>query len=263
MEYTIQTGNLCLTADTEGAELHGLSANGLPLLWEGRPEVWGRHAPVCFPWCGMMDGWFEDEGREYREANERHGFVRAMEHTLIHQERDALTFRLDWPGNDTLWPWAFRFETVHQLEENRFVTTCTAENRSQRDMPIQFGFHPALRCPFLPDTRLEDYQVRFANGTLITLHRALFDMDSICFPQMGDWARLEHGPSGQYLQIDTAGYDYVLLWSTPGIPGFVCIEPWQGYPGPGHELMARPSTRLLAPGQSRSWKQVITVQLDQ
>ena len=261
MEYTIQNGDLALTADTSGAELHGLTVSGRPILWDAKPEVWGRHAPVCFPWCGDMDGWFEDEGKKYPESDLRHGFVRTLDHALVEQRVDAMTFRLDWAGNDTLWPWPFRFETEHRVEAGRFVTTCTATNTGERAMPIQFGFHPALRCPFLPDTALEDYQVRFDNGTVITLHRSLFDMDSMCFPGMGAWARLEHRPTGKYLQVDTEGYDFVLLWSKPDIPGFVCIEPWQGYPGKGHDLMARPKARLLAPGGSKSWQQIVTVGL--
>ena len=53
----------------------------------------------------------------------------------------------------------------------------------------------------------------------------------------------------------------MLLWSQPGIPGFVCIEPWQGYPGPQEALDQRPGAVVLAPGERRQWQQAITLAL--
>ena len=57
------------------------------------------------------------------------------------------------------------------------------------------------------------------------------------------------------------GYPYVLLWSQPGLPGFLCIEPWSGYIGPGRDLIDRPGTLLLVPGQTFSRTQRLTVLL--
>lgn len=263
MDYTISNGSLTLTAAALGAELTSLTTKeGLPLLWDGRSDVWPRHAPVCFPWVGaIQEGWYADRGFEYHEADMRHGFVRDREHLLLKAGPDALAFRLEWPGSLGLWPWAFWWDTVHTLEGDTALTLCTVENRSGRAMTAQFGFHPALRCPFLPGTAATDYLVRFESGRVVELTEHLFDDDSIRYTDVGDWARLEHRETGKYLQVETAGYPNVLLWSKPGIPGFVCIEPWQGYPGPGHDLSARPGAFLLEHGEKRSWRQAITVKV--
>jgi len=262
MEYIIQNGRFTLTADTYGAELHSLKdQEGRELIWQAG-AIWPKHAPVCCPWCGpMQDGWFIDEGKEYRDAACRHGFVREMEHTLLQAEPEQLTFRLDWPGDSARWPWAFSVETVHALTETGMTTTCTVENRTERPMPLQFGFHPAFTCPFLPGTKATDYLVRFESGRVIDLVLDIFDNDSIRYTDVGQWARLEHRETGKYIQVDTGNFAYVLLWSKPGIPGFVCIEPWSGHENDSHIPLERPGAKLLNPGDKRSWVLAVTVQL--
>lgn len=268
MEYTIENGNLALTVSAHGAEprlLTGLGSAPWGWLWEGKADVWGRWAPVCFPWCGKLeDGWFEDQGRRYYGG--QHGFLRDVEHTLVEQGRESLLFRFDWQADRERWPWNFTFETRHALLGRSLVTTCTVYNRDSRPMPIQLGFHPGLRCPFDPDKTPQDYQIRFEqpespDGTcLFALEPEVFDNDSICFPNLNSaWVQVEEKETGRYLRVDTRDFPYVLLWSKPGIPNFVCIEPWTGYPGPGHDLSARPGATLLAPGGHFSRTQRITV----
>ncbi len=259
MLYTIQNESLRITVNSHGAELWSMRTVKRPqvdFLWDGRPQVWPYRAPVLFPWCGKLEcDQFELAGRRYQGG--WHGFIRDVEHTLIKAEEDALLFRLDWQGDETRWPWNFSFETRHHLVGRDVVTTCTATNQDDHPMPVQLGFHTGLRCPFTPGRRLEDYIVRFEapeapDGTdVFPLTPHVFDRDSICFhPSTSRWLQLEEKETGHYLRVDTQDFPYVLLWSPPGIPGFLCIEPWTGFAGPGHDLSRRPGSLLLAPGAS-------------
>lgn len=268
MLYTIENEALTVTANTLGGELWDVRVKGnppVPCLWDGTPEIWPRRAPVCFPWCGVVeDGWFEEGDVRFPAGT--HGFIRDLEHSLAEQSPHRLRFRLDWPGDTCRWPWAFTFETVHTLEGRRLVTTCTAVSRSDRPMPVQLGFHPGFRCPLDPARPLTDYAVRFQlqeapDGTdLYPLRPELFDLGSLCFQALrSSWVRLEERETGRYLQVELEGTPYLLLWSQPGIPGFLCIEPWTGYPGPGHDLSARPGVILLAPGAQYSRTIALTV----
>ena len=253
MDYTIQKGNLSLTASTHGAELCSLTLDGQERIWDANPVVWARHAPMCFPICGWLEeGYFLWNGKRY-DIPERHGFLRDQEHTLVEKTEDTLRFHFAWQGDAKRWPWTFSTETEHQLKADGAVTTCTAVNQSDEPMPVQFGFHPAFVCPFVADSKIEEYQYRFESGRVIPLTPHLFDNDSIPFEDAGAWVRLEYVPTGKYLQVETAAFPVVLIWSKPGIPGFVCIEPWNGFPGPGTSLEARPHTELLAPGERKSW----------
>lgn len=251
-EYAIQNRGLTLIASAKGALLQGIRlTDGRELLWDGKPEIWANRAPVCFPWCGnIKDNWYEQDGVRH-EVFTRHGFVRDAEHELVAQSGSEMTFRMDHEG-DEVWPWAFTFRTTHKLEGRKAFTVCTAVNRSDKAMPVQFGFHPAFRCPFVEGSDVEEYAVRLETGKVIPMTRDVFDNDSFQV-DCGAWARLEHTKSGKYIQVDTAGWFTTLLWSKPGIPGFVCIEPWDGYVSDAHELMERPGASLLAPGESRTW----------
>lgn len=289
MRHQIENGSLTLEADTHGAELCSLRKAGGPgeLLWSADPAVWGRHAPLCFPWCGRMrDNYFEEGGRRYEAGS--HGFARDMEHMLSASGPDFLTFRLGWNGETlALWPWKFSLETTHRLEGDSVVTVCRVQNEDSRLMPFQLGFHTALRCPFTPGKAATDYLVRFEreesplrvrcdeNGlatgeetpvfpgqSAVPLTPGLFDDDSICMKGLrSSWVQLEEAETGRYLRISCEGYPYTLLWSKPGIPGFLCIEPWHGLPGRadlGHAFSERPCLTTLAPGESWSCTHILT-----
>lgn len=268
MLYSIENEVLALTANTAGAELWDLRQKErpeIPLLWDGKADIWPRRAPVCFPWCGPLDeGWFEAEG--IRCQAPQHGFIRDVEHCLEEQGTDFLIFRFDWPGDRERYPWAFSFTTRHALRGNEVLTTCRAVNRSDRPMAAQLGFHPGLRCPFTPGKSRQDYLIRFERSeapdgsNIFPLEEHTFDHDSICFESLHSaWIQVEERESGAFLRIDTEGWPYVLLWSKPGIPGYVCIEPWTGYRGPGHDLSKRPGALLLQPGEALERTQRLTV----
>lgn len=257
MNYTLKKGDLTLTVSDKGAELQSLLLGDRELLWDAKPEVWPRHAPVCFPWCGKLaEGRGTHDGRAIQGP--QHGFIRDLTHTLTEQGPDRLRFRLDWEGGES-WPWAFSFGTEHLLREDGVTTVCTVQNRAAGTMAVQLGFHPGFQCPFLPGTVAEDYETRFESGRVVPLTNHLFDNDSIRYDDAGAWVRLTHRESGKYIQVATAGFFCVLLWSQPGIPGFVCIEPWQGYPGPQEALAHRPGAVVMAPGEVREWRQEITI----
>lgn len=271
MNYTIQNGTLSLTVSAHGAEMQALYHQKQPeqsLLWDAKPEIWKRTAPLCFPWCGRIEGnWYEFEGKTY-ENLPQHGFARDVEHTLVEQTETSLTFRLDWQGDEKLWPWAFTLETRHALEGNVLTTTCTAVNRSEKPMPVQLGFHVGLACPFTPEKVLEDYHIRWEKpeapgktDTFILNHHS-FDDGSTTFTGLeSEWLEVEEKDSGKYLRVDVKGFPYVLLWSPAGVPDFVCIEPWTGELGAGHDLLGRKGAIALAPGESFSRTHRLTVGL--
>lgn len=260
MEHMVENEALRLIVAERGAELRDLRCKGgaeTGLLWDGKEDIWPRRAPLCFPWCGRVEeNWYEFEGRRY-EGLPQHGFARDLDHILTGRTQDSLTFRLDWPGDSSLWPWAFTLETCHALKGTTVESACTAVNRSDRPMPVQLGFHVGLRCPFTQGRELGDYLIRFERdeapgGTeVFPLDHHSFDHDSLCFPGLRSaWVQVEERDTGKHLRIETQGWPFVLLWSAKGMPGFVCIEPWTGYLGPGHDLGKRPGTVWVEPGAS-------------
>lgn len=153
-------------------------------------------------------------------------------------------------------------------------------------MPFQLGFHTALRCPFTPGKAATGYLVRFEreesplrvrcdeNGlatgeetpvfpgqSAVPLTPGLFDDDSICMKGLrSSWVQLEEAETGRYLRISCEGYPYTLLWSKPGIPGFLCIAAVARLPGgrPGARVLRTPLPTILRARESWSCTHILT-----
>src|SRR5699024_11388395 len=83
MQATIHNEFLTLTVDTHGAEAVSVrNAAGEEMLWQADKSVWGRHAPILFPWTGKLAGGIlTHAGKSYKGG--QHGFARDLEHTLL------------------------------------------------------------------------------------------------------------------------------------------------------------------------------------
>ena len=95
MRYSIENDTLRLTVDTHGAEAVSVihKPTGAELLWSGDPSVWGRHAPILFPYTGKLTGGkMIAKGVEY--AGGQHGFARDVEHAMTRHTADTLEFEL-------------------------------------------------------------------------------------------------------------------------------------------------------------------------
>ena len=87
MRYEIRNEALHVTVSGKGAELWALEGpDGTACLWDAEPAVWPWHAPVCFPWCGLLEEGWSHGGRPV--APGRHGLVRDLDHTLAEQAPD-------------------------------------------------------------------------------------------------------------------------------------------------------------------------------
>ena len=55
MTITLRSDLLTVRADSLGAQLTSIRTNqGVELLWQADPAVWGRHAPLLFPIIGRL-----------------------------------------------------------------------------------------------------------------------------------------------------------------------------------------------------------------
>lgn len=124
MQYTIENEYLRLTVDTRGAEAVSVvnKATGAEMLWCGDPAVWGRHAPILFPYTGKLTGGkMIAKGKEH--AGGQHGFARDVEHTLVGKTETSLTLVLQ-ANEETRakWPYEFELRSTFELVEKRCAT---------------------------------------------------------------------------------------------------------------------------------------------
>lgn len=292
MRYTIENESLIVTAESKGAELVSVvdKATGAEMMWDGQTDVWPRHAPILFPYCGKLrEGRYTLDGRTYTGG--QHGFGRDVEHTFLGREDGRMRFvlRAD-EGTLAKFPRAFSLESTFTLEGRTLRQTITVTNTDQAQLRFGFGFHPGFALPFDDAHTTADYEFRFdtpqtpvvietdpsvglvsgktrvlmENSAAIPMDDRMFDHDSICMSQLtAKTLSVVEKDSGRRITVDLEGFPYTLIWSAVGNPKlhFVCIEPWHSLPDTVHasgDWDEKPCAASLAPGEQWSTQLNIT-----
>ncbi len=283
MQAIIQNDYLTLTVDTHGAEAVSLkNATGQEMLWKGDKAVWGRHAPILFPWTGKLPGGsFTHEGVRYEGG--QHGFARDMEHTLLFAEGDTIRLELrSSKETKARFPFDFSLISTFRLDGKTLHHTLTVKNTGKEDLRFGIGYHPAFAIPFDAGHDTEDYEFRFdqeespvvldarPNGLLsgknyyqwknadrIQLTDDLFANDSFCMAGLrSSNLGIYEKDTGRNISCRIEGYPYTLIWSALSEKiHFVCIEPWRSLTGAENdpqEWNERAAAACLAPGEEYS-----------
>ena len=283
MEYTIENEYLKLTVTTWGAQVKSVvrKCDGVEHIWQADKAVWGYHAPILFPHTGkVVDGKIETKGGVY--ASGQHGFARLMEHDFVDQTADTIVLELC-SGPETLvkFPYEFRLVSTFTLENDTVHHTLTVENLDTDKLPFGIGYHPAFTVPFDDKHVATDYELRFsdvespicinnlphglmhgdiyhlsANIQSIPLDEELFANDSHCMVNLKSTTLgLYEKGTGRGVVCNIAEFPYTLIWSKPGMPKFVCIEPWHSLPSPENGSIKweeKPAAAILNPGEAWS-----------
>ncbi len=289
MEFILENERLRVTLTTDGAQIKSVvrKCDGVEHIWQADPAVWGYHTPILFPYTGnVKDGKILAKGNLYENCPQ-HGFARLMAHEPVFCGEKSVVMELtDSPETLGKWPYRFRLVSTFTLEDNMLHHTLTVENHDDEEMPFGIGYHPAFRLPFDDQHTYEDYELRFdteesplcldtSEGGLIggkmyrlgnnirtiALDEQLFANDSHCM--LGLASRnlgLYEKNTGRGVVCSIRNFPYVLIWSKPGVPQFVCIEPWNSLPSPvdsNGKWEEKPAAAILAPGET--WSTTLTM----
>ena len=282
-EFTIENEYLRLTVTTWGAQVKSVvrKCDGVEHIWQADKDVWVYHAPILFPHCGKVaQGKIETKCAVYESG--QHGFARLMEHEFVDQTEDTIVLELC--ANEqtqACFPYEFRLVSTFTLEGDTVHHTLTVENLDSDKLPFGIGYHPGFAVPFDDNHVATDYELRFnetespiclnclptgllqkdhyylgSNITSIPVDEALFANDSHCMTNLKSTKLgiYERG-TGRAVVCDIAEFPYTLIWSKPGMPKFVCIEPWHSLPSPeGGSIKweEKPAAAVLNPGEAWS-----------
>lgn len=282
-EFTIENEYLKATITAWGAQVKSVirKCDGVEHIWQADSSVWGYHAPILFPHTGkVVDGTIHAKGKDYPSG--QHGFARLMEHELVRQT--ATTLELVLRSNpETLanFPYEFKLYSSFTLEGDTLHHTLTVENCDGDVLPFGIGYHPAFAIPFDEKHQYSDYELRFdkmesplclscqpsglvrgkcyylgVNIDRIPIDERLFEIDSHCMTNLSsDTLGIYEKDTGRGVVCSIKGFPYTLIWSKPGVPKFVCIEPWHSLPSPekgSTDWLKKPAAAILAPGESWS-----------
>ena len=283
MEYCIENEYLKLTVTTWGAQVKSVvrKCDNVEHIWQADKSVWGYHAPILFPHAGKVVGnKILAKDREF--AATQHGFARMMEHDFVEMSKDTIVLELC-ANEETLekFPYEFRLISTFTLEGDTVHHTLTVENLDEEELPFGIGYHPAFTVPFDRNHKATDYELRFSeqespicinclphglmHGNLyylgsniqtIPVDERLFANDSHCMVGLKSQTLgiYERG-TGRGVVCNISEFPYTLIWSKPGMPKFVCIEPWHSLPSPENgtsDWNEKPAAAVLQPGEAWS-----------
>ena len=283
MEYIIENEYLKVTVTTWGAQVKSVirKCDGVEHMWQADKSVWGYHAPILFPHTGkVVDGIIEAKGGAYESG--QHGFARVMEHELTAISEDTIVMELhSCPETLARFPYECALISTFTLEGDTLHHTLTVENWDEEAMPFGIGYHPAFNIPFDDKHVATDYEFRFSemespiclnclptglvqdnhyylgnNITSIPIDEKLFANDSHCMVNLrSQTLGVYEVGTGRGVVCNIAEFPYTLIWSKPGMPKFVCIEPWQSLPSPqngSRNWNEKPAVAILNSGESWS-----------
>ncbi|KRN29463.1 hypothetical protein IV38_GL000347 [Lactobacillus selangorensis] len=281
MTVKIENSFLTATFVNKGAELQSLTDNhsGIEYIWQGDPKIWGRHAPVLFPFVGRLkDDQYTYQGKTYHMG--QHGFARDRDFVVEEQTPASVTFRLDSDAESKQnYPFDFILRIQYSLEDSSLKVHYDVTNPSTNE-PLYFsiGGHPGFRIPQTDDLTFEDYYLSFdpkksriripldapltdyahrtlaATDTDIDLTHDLFDQDAIIYTgNAKDNFSLRSDKSEHFVQLTVKGEPFTGVWSPyPTTGNLVCIEPWWGIADDvtaSGELTEKRGINKLDPGQ--------------
>lgn len=258
MDYHLENDVLRVTVSTHGGQLVSVrrKRDNVEHIWRGDPAIWKFQAPVLFPYTGRLKGSKAVIRGKTVENAPPHGVVRLMEHHPLAQTTDTVTLAVDSDRESmAIFPYRFRFSATFRLEGRHLYHTLTVENTDSEAFAFGIGFHPGFAVPFDENHTTQDYELRFSapqsprcletpeglvNGrsfllgehmTVLPLKDGLFDGGGWCMAGLDcETVGLYERDSGRGVSCRVAGFPYCLLWSQPGRPQFVCIEPWHSLP---------------------------------
>ena len=282
-EFSIENEYLRVTVTTWGAQVKSVvrKCDNVEHMWQADKSVWGYHAPILFPHTGkVVDGKIEAKGQVFESA--QHGFARGMEHRFLEQTEDTIVLELQsCPETRARFPYEFRLISTFTLEKDTLHHTLTVENLDEEKMPFGIGYHPAFTVPFDDQHAATDYELRFSemespiclnclptglvqkdhyylgsNITKISVDEKLFANDSHCMTNLrSETLGIYEKGTGRGVVCNIADFPYTLIWSKPGMPKFICIEPWQSLPSPqdgSSRWEEKPAAAVLTPGEAWS-----------
>lgn len=293
--FTLENDDLLVTVDRLGAELTRIydKKAGRDVLWSAKPEIWGRHAPILFPFIGKSyEGKYRHQDTEYDIS--AHGFARDMEFEPILCDMDECWFKLkDTPETFEKYPFHYELEVGHRLEGRTITVMWKVINPDSGELLFMLGGHPAFQVPegrTIYDYTFEfnrtgkmagrfqdsiHYQAPDENGFEVPGLQGDLKLENGCVPltkgffdtaltyifdqaQVGSVSLLLDGKP--YVTVECDDFPYLGVWTMEETHPFVCLEPWYGRcdtSGYNGELKDRAGVVAL-PGW-QSWEKSYTI----
>ena len=246
---TLHNQEMTVTIHTLGAEMQSIkSADGTEYLWQGDPKFWEQRAPVLFPICSSLkNDEYRFNGKTYPMSF--HVFASHEPFEVEKQSDTDVTFLLRSSEHTlTVYPFPFELRVGYALHGKSIAVTYEVKNPAAEPLYMSIGSHEGYACP----EGIEEFEVVFPqpetlyttpdpwgsfetdlvleNSSVLPIKNEYFKIDALVFKKCvkSTSLQLRHKQTGRGVQVDFAGFPYLLIWTEPPAP-FLCIEPWCGF----------------------------------
>jgi galactose mutarotase-like enzyme len=253
---TLDNDFLVVKAKREGAELTSIFSkiDKIEYLWQGNPEYWRFHAPICFPVIGnLIDDTCFVDNKPYNMTV--HGFARDMNFDIQSKQKDSVSFILK-SNDETLEKYPYKFSLIisYKVTNNKITVSYEVRNEDNKEMNFSIGAHTAFSCPVIPDLKTEDYYLSFkeqkiqpfllSDGFLtenkkvlyektnqIPVSKELFENGVIILEDLEKKEiTIGSDKNSHSVSMSFEDFPYIAIWSKIEGAPFICIEPWFGLP---------------------------------
>lgn len=279
----VSIGNelLRVRVNTLGAELVGVSST-LGYEYIHQPSLsWIGQAKNLFPNVALVkDGYANIRGEKY--PFKQHGFAKDMEFSLVSQTHDSIKLRLesDFRVLEFI-PYKFTLDISFTLKGRSLFQTYDVLSRDAEDIYFGIGAHTGFSLTgessyisfhsedfpmelMRPDMgylngEKKPFFLNKENAFVLNEHSFAFGAHILCGID-STCVVLHDGKHS--IEVSFPGFPFLTLWSMPGKPEFVCIEPWCGLPDyqdTSHIFEDKPGNNCLASGERFSVTQCFTL----
>ena len=269
---------ISVAVKSKGAEMYSLVSkqDGTEFIWQGNPDYWAWHAPVCFPIVGkVVNNQYQVGDNTYGLTV--HGFARDMEFEELEADPNRVVYRLNYDETTLAkFPFKFQLDISYTLAGNGVSIVYVVKNVDDKPIYFSIGAHTGFNCPLLPGERFDDYELvfektetaerHFTDEGLVSGQRELLLQEENILPLSQELFRdvlilkdlqsryitLRGRKSGKSLTVYFEGFPYMGIWTKPEGAPFVCIEPWYGIPdstGKSKQISEKEGIHSLVPEQ--------------
>ena len=188
--------------------------------------------PILFPICGNLDIPNSLFGKNYMPFMQ-HGFARDLQwqHWLNEQKNSLCLILQDTAKTKTFYPFNFELKIEVSLNINCLKFIINIKNKTNIEMPINFGLHPYFiisdfkNLNFIDNPlNCQDQKNNFLRNTFDELKNINNGIDLLMYTS-GRSSFRDNFFKRQITLIHPAPFDLGVIWSDPPRK-MVCLEPW-------------------------------------
>ena len=188
--------------------------------------------PILFPICGNLDTSYSLFGKNYVQFMQ-HGFARNLQwqHCLNEQKNSLCLILQDTEKTKTFYPFNFELKIEVSLNINCLKFIINIKNKTNIEMPINFGLHPYFNISDFKNLNFidnplncQDQKNNFLRNTFDELKNINNGIDLLMYTS-GRSSFRDTFFKRQVTLIHPAPFDLGVIWSDPPRK-MVCLEPW-------------------------------------